>query len=390
MKNLLLPFLVVFLIACQSNQTDSSTNTRATNIVQTDKTEATTRDETINNKAVEQEVKIVKLATPETAYVTAQSGLRVRKSPSLEGERIGVRPYTKKVLITHKTGIPLSVQDDGKTITGEWVGIESRLVTQGKVELVTGYIFSGFLTKEQDKSASVNLAHFNGIQQGQGIGGIILEAEKLPLRPNNFKLAPNDSLRFYKDDLKTVSSIASHWFLLYGGKRYLSPDKKDCPFDSTSKRMSFSSELGLGNFPYVKEIKGDFALLGFVCGEAVWVKLNELPDFAKFQSHLEIFQGQPNGGGWEKGYTYLGTNNVLREAPDLNAKAIVNKILPDYEIHLLGPVKNNWAKVKVKQAKHIFGEMYYEKSIYSKTWEGWIMLVEPDGMPLMEPHIFGC
>jgi len=386
MKSLPLPLLLfLFLFACQPNQKETSnaandSNQNNTTLPATDKVD----------ESLEKQNTIVQLSIPDTSYVTAKSGLRVRKQPSLDGDRIGVRPFGKKVLITHKTGIPLSVQDEGKTINGEWMGIESRLVSQGKVETVTGYIFSGFLSDKQPEHAAVNLIHFNGIQQRQGIGGIVIDNEKLPRRPYDFKLDANDTLRLYKDDLKTVSIIASHWFLQSGNKRYLSPENKDCPFDYSSKRIFHSNELGLGNFPYVKEIKDGFALLGLLCGESVWVKLDELPDYAKFQSHIEVFQDQPNGGGWEKGYTYIGSNNVLRTSPELNAKAIVNKIPPDYEIHLLGPIKNNWAKVKVKQAEHIFGEMYYEKSIYKKTWEGWMMIVEPDGMPLIEPHIFGC
>lgn len=376
----LLPLLLLFLIACQSNENQSG----ATNKVKTG----------VNNGS-DQNIKATtpitqKLTTPDTAFVNAKSGLRVRSQPSLEGERIGVRPHGKKVLITEKTGITMTIKDDGKEVSGEWVGIESRLVTKGKVETVTGYIFSGFLVKEQPTTHGVILANLNQTYGRKGIGGIIYNPEKLPMEKQKYLLSGKDTLQIYGDDLKTVQTIASHRFLVGGNRRFIKGDYRDCNY-GRKDRVHFSHDLGLGNFPIVKEIKNGFAFLGNYCGKNIWINLSELDtDFVNFKNYNEIFEDNPIGGGWEKGYSYVGPNKVLRSSHSLNSKAILNNILPEYEIHLLGPIKGNWAKVKIKEAKAVFGEMYYQKSIYGKTWEGWIMITEPDGTPLMEPHIFGC
>jgi len=373
----LLPFFIIILIACQSNQSEPKT------------AEPSPTTPTDRLPDAPPQPTTTKLNPPDTAYVTAKSGLRVRNQPSLEGERIGVRPYGKKVLITERTGLAMTVQDEGKDVNGEWVGIESRLVTKGKVETVTGYIFSGFLSDQRVVSEEVVLANLSGNRSYMGIGGLVPNPDSDRARPREGIIAADDTVRIYAADLKTVTAIASHWFLRTGNRRYIQIDKSNCP--RTRNRVAYSSELGVGNFPYVKSIKDGFAYLGDICGKPIWINLEELnSDYASFKSHIEIFEANPNGGGWEHGYTYIGPNKVLRANPDIASKAIVNKIPPGYEIYLLGPVKNNWAKVKLREAKQIFGEMYFEKSVYGKTWEGWVMIAEPDGAALIEPHIFGC
>ena len=374
-----LPILLLFLLACQSNETTSNSNP-ATNL---------SAPKSIVQLEKEKKPSTKKLAIPDTAYVNAKSGLRVRSQPSLEGERIGVRPYGKKVLITERTGKTMTIQDEGKEINGEWVGIESRLVSKGKVEKVTGYIFSGFLVKKQPTNHGVILANLNSNYSQQGIGGILMDLENLPIEKQKYFIRGKDTLQLYGDDLKTVHTIAAHQFLTSGNRRFIKGDFTNCLH--SKPRIRFSHDLGLGNFVLVKEIKKGFAFLGNFCGKNIWIKLAELDtDFVSFKSYAEIFESKPIGGAWEHGYTYTGPNKVLRAQPSLSAKSILNTIPPDYEIHIVGPVKGNWAKVKIKEAKHEFGEMYYRKSIYGKTWEGWIMITEPDGAPLMQPHIFGC
>jgi len=255
--------------------------------------------------------------------------------------------------------------------------------------MVTGYIFSGFLTDEQPLDNGIVLANLNSVYPHEGIGGIITKLEGVPRFDADDKNTKFDSIKIYTDDLKTVHDIATYHFLQSGNRRYIRGEYHNCLHGEN--RIKWSLDLGLGNFPTVKEIKDGFAFLGNFCGENIWIKLGELNhQFAKFQTHLEIFEANPNGGGWEKGYTYIGPNKVLRAAPSMDAKAILNNIPPEYEIHILGKAKDGWAKVKLKEAKHIFGDMYFKKSIYGKTWEGFIMITEPDGAPLIAPHIFGC
>lgn len=371
--------LLLILMACepgQQTQTKDSSPSTAAEVISTKENEIPTP---------------TKLSTPDTAYVIAKSGLRVRSKPSLEGERIGVRPYGKKVLITERSNIKMTVQDEGKEVSGEWLGIESRLVKQGKVEVVTGYIFSGFLSKERVLSEAVNITYFLGNQAKKGIGGLVLKNSRMMRRPNLSELAADDTVRLYDADLKTVHTFASYWYLNFASKRHVLLKDKNCVPHLDKNRLRYESELGMGNFVYVKEIKEGFAYLGELCGKAVWVNLAELDkDKVSFRSHSNIFAANPKGGGWEHGYTYVGSNKVLRAEPDLEAKALLSNIAREYEIYIIGSVKNNWAKVKVREAEQVFGEMYFEKSVYGKSWEGWIMITEPDGTPLIEPHIFGC
>lgn len=70
-----------------------------------------------------------------TAYVTAKSGLLYRTEP--QGAVIDKFPYGSALEIIEFTGNKMEVEDEGKTISGEWVGV--RLDTR-KV-----YVFDGFL-----------------------------------------------------------------------------------------------------------------------------------------------------------------------------------------------------------------------------------------------------
>ena len=70
-------------------------------------------------------------------YVTAKSGLLCREKPN--GKVIHKFSYGTEVEIIDRTDIELTINDDGKTITGNWV--EVRIENSNK----TGYVFDGFL-----------------------------------------------------------------------------------------------------------------------------------------------------------------------------------------------------------------------------------------------------
>lgn len=386
-------YLIFFLFACQSTpkieQENSGSESSPTDLnpssgnnsnLKTSELETTRPNPTF-------------VSVRDSGYVSAPSGLRVRDTPGLDGQRIGVRPFGKKVRIIERTGISLTVKENGKDLTGEWVGIESRLLKNRKLETVTGYVFDGFLVKDKEaiQTAIPTDIRIEKLQtvfnQNAGIGGLMPNLDNLVRSERE-----NFTIPLYGKDRKTIIGRASNEFFRGGNYRrytdFKHPD--NCKY-TDPPRMSASTELGLGNFLRVYDQKDDFLFLGYICQQPVWVNSHELdPDMVAFQNYLQIFKSLPGGGAWEAGYTYTGANKVLRKSPDLNAQPILNNILPDYEIYLLGEYQGHWAKVKIREAKHNFGEMYFSGTDYGQEWEGWIMIVDPDGTMLMAPHIFGC
>ena len=80
----------------------------------------------------------------ERMYVRAESGLIVRDKPSLESNKIFHLPNNTMVLISKKTGINLTIIEDGKEINGEWIKIYSFDNSENY-----GYVFDGFLSNEK-------------------------------------------------------------------------------------------------------------------------------------------------------------------------------------------------------------------------------------------------
>lgn len=81
-------------------------------------------------------------------YVRAKNGLNVRKTPDLQGEKIGKLPNKTQVKITFNPGIQLTIQDDGKTIHGQWVKILAHISPSQRIN---GYVFDGFLSEQKPK-----------------------------------------------------------------------------------------------------------------------------------------------------------------------------------------------------------------------------------------------
>ncbi|MEO1514564.1 MAG: hypothetical protein AAFV95_06110 [Bacteroidota bacterium] len=71
----------------------------------------------------------------EYRYVSANSGLIYRAAP--KGKPLGKFPLNTQVKLLEKTGVVEKIQDGGKTVEGEWVGVENGSDTV--------YVFSGFL-----------------------------------------------------------------------------------------------------------------------------------------------------------------------------------------------------------------------------------------------------
>lgn len=83
----------------------------------------------------------------EHKYVTARSGLNYRNTP--KGEVLGKFSLNTYLKIIEYTKIPDQINDNGKMITGEWVGVEKRMSNE---EVDTVYVFSGFLSEKYVQS----------------------------------------------------------------------------------------------------------------------------------------------------------------------------------------------------------------------------------------------
>ncbi|MBQ4819630.1 SH3 domain-containing protein [Aquimarina sp. MMG016] len=92
---------------------------------------------------------VLNLCCQEYYYVTATNGLVIRDQPATTGKRIEKLPFGTQVEVIHKTGIELSIKDDGKEIKGEWVEIKLAFPFS-IVEEGSSYVFNGYL-KDHEK-----------------------------------------------------------------------------------------------------------------------------------------------------------------------------------------------------------------------------------------------
>lgn len=95
------------------------------------------------------------IAAQEIKYVNAENGLFLRTEPNREANRIGKLVYGSKVEIINKTGIALSVVDNGITVGGEWVQIRDTKTSN------RGYVFNGYLSSNKiNRRMPINLDKF--------------------------------------------------------------------------------------------------------------------------------------------------------------------------------------------------------------------------------------
>ncbi len=76
-------------------------------------------------------------------YVNADNGLIVREKPETGSNRIGKLEYGTRVYIISETEFNLTIKDEGKDISGNWVKIHEIDGNQ------KGYVFNGFLTSDE-------------------------------------------------------------------------------------------------------------------------------------------------------------------------------------------------------------------------------------------------
>ena len=122
-------------------------------------------------------------------YVIAESGLTVRDKPTLESNKIFHLPNNSMVLISKKTGVNLTIIDDGKEINGEWIKIYSFDNSERY-----GYVFDGYLSNEKPeiwysgKEAYYRTYSYdnqqNGTFESNSISKKYLNKELPTIRPN--------------------------------------------------------------------------------------------------------------------------------------------------------------------------------------------------------------
>ncbi|MBN1798813.1 MAG: SH3 domain-containing protein [Spirochaetales bacterium] len=79
----------------------------------------------------------------ESRWITADIGLRIRKGPGLNYEKIGLIPFAEKVMLLEETGNTLTIQG----ATGKW----SKIDWHGTI----GWVFGGFLTDDDANVYSI-------------------------------------------------------------------------------------------------------------------------------------------------------------------------------------------------------------------------------------------
>ena len=101
-------------------------------------------------------------------YVTAKSGLTVRSKPALESNKLFKLPNNYMVFVSRRTGISLSIIDEGKEIMGEWVLIQYSYDNRTSF----GYVFDSYLSKKKpeiwysDKNAYYKTYSYDNLQDG--------------------------------------------------------------------------------------------------------------------------------------------------------------------------------------------------------------------------------
>ncbi|SFW60359.1 SH3 domain-containing protein [Cellulophaga fucicola] len=102
-------------------------------------------------------IQITPLFAQTNLFVTARSGLNVRENSSLDAKKTGKFNYAEKVTVLTKTDLFFEVTDDGKKIKGQWYKVTGNSDSN---EELTGYVFSGFLSKPKQKD-TFNFLHYN-------------------------------------------------------------------------------------------------------------------------------------------------------------------------------------------------------------------------------------
>ena len=104
-------------------------------------------------------------------YTVAKSGLNVRVMPKLGMPKVTTLLYLTEVEIIAETGVELSIQDEGKTLSGQWIEIqfkdENNRIKSGFVfdQFVKSISFGTSAPKGTLQIAHLSKAHFDFLTQ---------------------------------------------------------------------------------------------------------------------------------------------------------------------------------------------------------------------------------
>lgn len=100
------------------------------------------------------------------AYIGAPSGLNIRSGPGLDHEAVEKLAYGRWVQIWDTTQVELTIQDEGKSVTGNWIKISfPPYLTASSRDDIEGYAFGPFLTEAIQKIPSHTLLYAWEIMQ---------------------------------------------------------------------------------------------------------------------------------------------------------------------------------------------------------------------------------
>ena len=90
----------------------------------------------------------------ESYTVTAKSGLTIRKEPNPDGQKLGKLPYNAVVEVIETTDFALTITDEGKQLSGNWVKVSFANIPEVSSEDTTGFVFDGYLQKGKKNTSS--------------------------------------------------------------------------------------------------------------------------------------------------------------------------------------------------------------------------------------------
>ncbi len=144
----------------------------------------------------------------EKAYYTvaASSGLSVRSEPSITSEKLGKFPSGEYVELIEDTGLFLSILDNGLPVNGSWFKVRRMNQTWDKKPALTGYVFSGYLLKNESRpyNPSNAMTAENSILKFKNFD-IAFYFYKIDNRYESHNVIKNDTMYVYEDVFNDLS-----------------------------------------------------------------------------------------------------------------------------------------------------------------------------------------
>lgn len=143
--------------------------------------------------------------------VTAQSGLSVRATPSINGEKTGRFPLGEHLELIEDTGKFLSIIDDNQVINGYWFKVKKMGHTWDKKPKLTGYVFSGYLLKNKDRpyNPSDAIAKANTVLQFKNFN-VTIPFYETETNHESSSTIKNDTMYVYESVFNELSDKLIH------------------------------------------------------------------------------------------------------------------------------------------------------------------------------------